>query len=232
MTNAIFLSFAADRDVTAGGLPGLPDEAASVVTVLAYGVFGVLGLATGRIEARIGLARLFCLNFIAAALSLMLIALVPTSWTAVISSAGLQGVAIMMVSAVFSFWSVRSLPMRSTLGFAVRLLGMAAVSVLGPALAGLLAAAQGAPVVFLVAATPPLATALWFGALLRRSRLRLSPPPKETSGGASEFGGHGTQFDWGIGIVCGSIGTANQGTCPRTLCASPVDFRLRGRSHP
>ncbi|UEM01384.1 MFS transporter [Skermanella rosea] len=168
ITNAIFLSFAADRVVAAGGLPGLSDEVASVVIFLAYGMFGVLGLATGRIEARIGLAPLLCLIFTAAALSLMLIAVAPTSWIAVIAASGLHGAAIMMVSAVFSFWSVRLFPGRSTLGFTAALLCMAAGSVLGPALAGLLAAAQGPLPMFLAAATPPLATALWFGARLKR----------------------------------------------------------------
>jgi len=175
MSNAIFLSFAADRVVTAGGLAGLPDEVASVVIFLGYGIFGMLGLATGRLEARIGLAPLFCLVFAAAALSLVLIALAPTSWSAVIAASGLHGVAIMMASAVFSFWSVRLFPGRSTLGFTAALLSMAAGSVLGPALAGLLAAVQGPLVMFLAAAIPPLATALWFGAKLTRARPRLPP---------------------------------------------------------
>lgn len=173
MTNAVFLSFAADRVVAAGGLPGLPDEAASPVIFIGYGICGVLGLATGRIEARTGLAPLFCAIFAAAALSLVLIALAPTSWGAVLAASGLHGAAIMMVSAVFSFWSLRLFPGRGTLGFTATLLSMAAGSVLGPALAGLLAAAQGPLVMFLAAATPSLAAALWFGVRLRRPR----PPP-------------------------------------------------------
>lgn len=175
ITNAIFLSFAADRVVSAGGLDGLPDKAAAAIIFLGYGLCGVLGLATGRIEAKIGLAALFCLIFAAAALSLALIALAPTSWSAVIAASGLHGVAIMMVSAVFSFWSLRMFPGRGTLGFTATLLGMAAGSVLGPALAGLLAAAHGPVVMFLTAAAVPLAMALWFGARLRHPRPRLPP---------------------------------------------------------
>ncbi|HEX6144684.1 MAG TPA: MFS transporter [Geminicoccaceae bacterium] len=175
MANAVFLSFAADRVVAAGGLPGLPDEAASAVIFLGYGICGVLGLATGRIEAWSGLAPLFCAIFAAAALSLVLIAIAPNSWTAVLAASGLHGVAVMMVSAVFSFWSLRLFPGRGTLGFTATLLSVAAGSVLGPALAGLLAAAQGPKVMFLAAAAPPLATALWFGARLRRPRPRLPP---------------------------------------------------------
>jgi len=178
MTNAIFLSFAADRVVAAGGLAGLPDEAASAVIFLGYGIFGLLGLATGRVEARIGLAPLFCIIFTAGALSLVLIALAPTSWTAVIAASGLHGMAIMMVSAVFSFWSVRLFPGRSTLGFTAALLSVATGSVLGPVLAGLLAEAQGPQVMFLAAAIPALATALWFGSKLSRPRPRLPSVPK------------------------------------------------------
>lgn len=179
MANAVFLSFAADRVVAAGGLPGLPDEAASAVIFLGYGICGVLGLATGRIEAWSGLAPLFCAIFAAAALSLVLIALAPNSWSAVLAASGLHGVAVMMVSAVFSFWSLRLFPGRGTLGFTATLLSVAAGSVLGPALAGLLAAAQGPKVMFLAAAAPPLATALWFGARLRRPRPRLPPAAGE-----------------------------------------------------
>ncbi len=177
MTNAVFLSFAADRVVAAGGLPGLADSVASVVIFLGYGVFGVLGLLTGRLEARIGLAALFCLIFSSGALSLVLIGIAPTSWSAVIAASGLHGMAIMMVSAVFSFWSVRLFPGRSTLGFTAALLSVAAGSVIGPALAGLLAAAQGPGVMFLVAALPSLTAAAWFAVLLLRERPRLPPAP-------------------------------------------------------
>jgi hypothetical protein len=45
-------------------------------------------------------------------------------------------------------------------------------SVLGPGLAGLLAEAQGPVVMFLVAAVPPLATALWVGGQLPWVRAR------------------------------------------------------------
>jgi len=175
ITNAIFLSFAADRVVAAGGLPGLPDAAASVAIFLAYGICGVLGLATGRIEARTGLAPLLCAIFAAAALSLILVAIAPRSWIAVLAASGLHGVAVMMVSAVFSFWSLRLFPGRGTLGFTAALLSVAAGSVVGPALAGFLATSLGPAVMFLVTAVPPLATALWFGAKLRRARPRLPP---------------------------------------------------------
>jgi len=174
-TNAVFLSFAADRVVGAGGLPGLPDRAAAAVIFLGYGVFGLVGLATRRIEAGIGLAALCCAIFAAGALSLALIALAPGSWTAVIAASGLHGAAIMTISAVFSFWSLRMFPGRGTAGFTATLLGVAAGSVLGPALAGLLATSEGPETMFLTAAVPPLAAALWFGARVRRPSPNLPP---------------------------------------------------------
>ena len=179
MTNAIFLSFAADRVVTAGGLPGLPDADASVVIFLCYGVCGLIGLATGRIEARLGLAPLLCGIFAAGAASLILIALAPTVWSGVVSASGLHGAAIMMASAVFSFWSLRLFPGRGALGFTATLLCMASGSVAGPALAGLLADAEGPAAMFLAAAGPPFAMALWFAARLSRPRPRL---PSSTLG--------------------------------------------------
>ncbi len=175
MANAVFLSFAADRVVAVGGLPGLPVEAASTVIFLSYGIFGVLGLATGWVETRIGLAPLLCAIFSAATLSLALIGVVPSSWVSVLAASGLHGVAVMMVSALFSFWSLRLFPGRGTLGFTATLLSVAAGSVLGPALAGFLAAYLGPEVMFLIAALPPLATALWFGAKLGQPRPRLPP---------------------------------------------------------
>ena len=142
---------------------------------LCYGVFGLIGLATGWFESRLGLAPLLCGIFGAGAVSLALIALAPTSWSGVVAASGLHGVAIMMVSAVFSFWSLRLFPGRGTLGFTATLLCMASGSVAGPALAGLLADAVGAAVMFLIAAIPSLVMAFWFSARLSSPRPRLPP---------------------------------------------------------
>jgi predicted MFS family arabinose efflux permease len=163
-TNAVYLSFAADRVVAAGGLAGLPDAAASAVIFLGYGVCGIVGLATGRMEARIGLAPLLGAIFAAIAVSLALVALAPGSWSAVLASAGLHGAAVMTISAVFSFWSLRLFPGRGSLGFTAALFGLAVGSVLGPAAAGSLVDTLGAKVSFLIASAPPLVLAGLFAA--------------------------------------------------------------------
>ncbi len=159
-SNAVFLSFAADRVVAAGGLAGLPDRAAPGAIFLAYGLCGLLGLATGRIEARLGLAWLLTAIFAAFAASLVLVAWAPGSWTAVLLAAGLHGAAVMTISAVLSFWSLRLFPGRGSLGFTAALVGVALGSVAGPALAGALADLADLATAFVVAAVAPLAAAL------------------------------------------------------------------------
>jgi hypothetical protein len=61
-------------------LTGLPDKAAPAVIFLAYGICGLVRLATGRIEARLGLAPLLSAIFAAFAASLVLVALASGSW--------------------------------------------------------------------------------------------------------------------------------------------------------
>jgi len=158
ITSAIYLSFAADRIVNAGGLPGVPEQAAAPVVFMAYGVVGIIGLATGRFERWFGLVSLLGGIFCCLTLSLALIAIAPLSWPAVLVSAGLQGACVMTISAVFSFWSLRLFPDLPASGFTMTLLMVATGSVLGPALAGLISGAFGATTMFLVAAALSLAT--------------------------------------------------------------------------
>ncbi len=160
-TNATYISFAADRVVAAGGLAGLPDMAAAPVIFLCYGLCGLTGVWTGRIEAAIGLGLLLRIIFAAAALSMVLVALAPTSWTGVLISSGLHGAALMSVSAIFSFWSFRLFPGRGTFGFTAALLGLAAGSVIGPAIAGYLADGVGPRAMFMLAGVPAVAVACW-----------------------------------------------------------------------
>ena len=168
-SNAVYLSFAADHVVAAGGLAGLPDRAAAAVIFIAYGIFGVVGLATGRIEARVGIVSLLGAIFAAFAASLVLVALAPGAWGPVLVSAGLHGAAVMTISAVLAFWSLRLFPGRGSLGFTAALVGVAAGSVLGPALAGTLADVAGLTTAFLVTAAAPLtATLVLTGRLLGR----------------------------------------------------------------
>jgi predicted MFS family arabinose efflux permease len=169
LSNAVYLAFAADHVVAAGGLAGLADRAAGAVIFLGYGLFGIVGLATGRIEARLGIVPLLGAIFAAFAASLVLVALAPDAWATVLVSAGLHGAAVMTISAVLSFWTLRLFPGRGSLGFTAALVAVALGSVLGPALAGTLADVAGLTTAFLVTATAPLAaTMVLAGRLLWR----------------------------------------------------------------
>ncbi len=170
VTNAVFLSFAADHVVASGGLRGLPDRTAAAVIFLSYGICGLVGLATGRVEARLGLPALLGTIFAAFLASLLLVAMLPGSWGAVLASAGLHGAAVMMISAVLSFWSLRMFPGRGSLGFTAALIGVASGSVIGPAAAGVLADAADLKTALLAAAAIPLAAMIAFAELARRDR--------------------------------------------------------------
>lgn len=161
-TNAVYLSFAADRVAAEGGLAGLPDRATPAVIFLGYGLCGLVGLATGRLEARCGLAALLAAIFAAFAVSLTLVALTPGSWPGILASAGLHGAAVMTVSAVLSFWSLRLFAGHGSLGFTAALVAAAIGSALGPALAGGLVDAIGPEWAFLTLAVPPLVVAIAF----------------------------------------------------------------------
>lgn len=161
-SNAIYVSFAADHVVASGGLPGLPEGAAAAVIFLGYGICGLAGLATARMEARLGVPALLGAIFAAFAASLALVALAPGSWAAVLASAGLHGAGVMTVSAVLAFWSLRLFPGRGSLGLTAALIAVAAASVAGPALAGTLADATGLGTAFLVTAAVPLTAAAVF----------------------------------------------------------------------
>jgi predicted MFS family arabinose efflux permease len=167
-TNGAWLSFAADRVVSAGGLPGLPERAAAAVIFLAYGLFGLIGLATRPIEARIGLNALLSAIFAAFAASLVLTGLWPADWPSVVAAAGLHGAAVMTISAVLSFWSLRLFPGRGSFGFTAALIAAAAGSVIGPAAVGPLLTSLGPRSAFIVMAVP--AALIAFACVGQRAR--------------------------------------------------------------
>ena len=171
-TNSVYFSFAADRVVEVGGLPGLRSGAAAGIIFLSYGAFGMLGTLTGRAEAKTGTGWLLRLVYAGAALSLALLGLAPQSWPGVIVSAGLQGAALMSASAIFSIWSLRLFPEHGTTGFVVALIALALGSLLGPGMAGLVSTRFGPNVMFLVTTFPLLMVTFWPAALASRPHMQ------------------------------------------------------------
>lgn len=167
-TNAVYFSFSADHVVNSGGLAGLPANASAAMIFFAYGVYGLLGVMTGAAEARAGIGWLLRSVFAAAGLSHILIAFAPQSWPAVLASAGIQGAALMAVSALISMWSLRLFPGQATTGFVAALMALALGSIAGPAAAGLVADASGAMLMFMLASLPLFIITLWPGRWVSR----------------------------------------------------------------
>ncbi len=82
-----------------------------------------------------------------------------------------MGVHVMMTSAILAFWSEQLFPFLLSLSFTAALLAMAAGSVVGPDLAGIMSDTFGAKAMFLSAAALPTITTI----LLRDRHIREVP---------------------------------------------------------
>ncbi|WP_111557288.1 MFS transporter [Paracoccus sediminilitoris] len=165
----VFISFATDRVVRAGGLEGRPLQASPAVMFIIYGIAGLATLGTAAIKDRIGLPRLVRGLLVVSALSL--IAVLPTSWPGVAAAAALQGIFVMMMCAVLAFWSERLFPELPSFSFTETLMAVALGSVVGPALAGVLSDGLSLAAMFLSAAALSGATAI----AMRRRLIRETP---------------------------------------------------------
>ena len=162
ITNSIYLSFAVDRVTHSGGLAGLPTNLSGPVLYIAFGLGGLIGLATADIKQRTGLPALVRAILICSCVSVALIGAWPAAWWSVLLSAALQGLCVMVLSAIFSFWSESLYPNTPTLGFTVVLSLFAAGNIVGPVLAGYSTTAFGPQPMFFATAALSLATALLF----------------------------------------------------------------------
>lgn len=158
-TSSIYITFAVDRIAGAGGVAGLSPHASGGAVFICYGLFGLLGLLTGSAKAALGLPWLLRLLMLTCAASFAALAFLPATWVGVVLSAGLQGMTVMMMSAVLAFWSDRLFPALPSQSFTAVLLAVSAGSVIGPALAGVAADTVGAKPMFIATATFAAATA-------------------------------------------------------------------------
>lgn len=148
LTSSVYIAFAADLVAATDGLPAVSRPAAPGVLFVVYGLGGLVGLATAVWERLLGFRTVLAAVFTASALSLSLLAGLPGWWPSVVASAALQGVAVMTVSALLSFWTARLYPESATTAFTVVVIALASGSVVGPALAGLMLEPLGPATVF------------------------------------------------------------------------------------
>ncbi|MES1923972.1 MFS transporter [Salinisphaera sp. T31B1] len=171
VTNGFYLSFAVDHVSQAGGLAGIATALSGPVLYIALGIGGTVGFLTADIKTRIGLTALVRGIFTCSLASLCLLGLLPTAWSALLLSAALQGACIMVLSAIFSFWSSRLHPGLPTLGFTATLAMFALGNIVGPALGGFLAGPLGLAWTFVAQAAISLATIVLFPGQPRRQSL-------------------------------------------------------------
>jgi len=178
--SAVYISFAADHLVGAGGVPGLPTAAMPALLFICYGLFGLAALGTGRAKAALGLPMLLRLIMLAGAASVALLAVLPPSGGRLILSAGLQGLHVMMTSAVLAFWSDRLFPTLPSLSFTAALLATATGNVIGPAVAGVMSDAFGAEAMFLgTALLPAITAAAMLDRVVQERPVRIAVPDHE-----------------------------------------------------
>jgi predicted MFS family arabinose efflux permease len=164
-TSAIYLAFAADLISGAGGLPGLAPELSGAAVFASYGAGGFVGLLTGDAEKRAGIGPLLRGVFLASAASLALAAAAPESWAATTAAAATQGACLMVISAIFSLWTLRLNPDLPAMGFCAVLVAFAAGNIAATAAAGVAAELWSLAAVFWGSAAVSLLTA---GALASR----------------------------------------------------------------
>lgn len=159
-TSAIFISFAADLMRGDEGVAGIPTDAAPALVFICLGFFGLAGLFTGGLKQVVGLPWLLRALMLSGAVSVALLAILPNTLARLIASSGLQGIHIMMTSAVLALWSERLFPTLPSLSFTAALLASATGSVLGPAVAGVISGTFGAKAMFAGAAVLPTIAAV------------------------------------------------------------------------
>jgi len=178
--SAVYISFAPDHLAGEGGVPGLSKAATPALLFICYGLFGLAALGTGRAKAALGLPMLLRLIMLAGAASVAFVAVLPPTWGGLILSAGLQGLHVMMTSAVLAFWSDRLFPTLPSLSFTAALLATATGNVIGPAVAGVMSDAFGAEAMFLgTALLPAITAAAMLDRVVQERPIRIAGPEHE-----------------------------------------------------
>lgn len=156
LVTAVYWTFTVRLIVEAGGtLPfafAAGQEGLRVGFWVVLGLSGSVGALAGDCVGRFGLRCSYVATMIGIAAALLLAALAPGQWPALVPSAVLFGGMFIMITGILGVWSMRVFHDRPSAGFGMTFFFFTAGAMAGPALVGLGAAATGLAAMFVAAA--------------------------------------------------------------------------------
>ncbi|OHY98341.1 MFS transporter [Salinicola sp. MIT1003] len=156
LASAAYWTFSSEAVVMLGHF----DQAMTNIVWILIGVAGLIGSLAGDLVKRLGLNVTHRATLAALALSLGLLALIPSSLPAVLFSAALFGGAYIMLTGVYLVWGIRLYADRPAIGLGLPFLMIAVGQIVGSPLAGYLIGSRGYAFCFIVFALIALATML------------------------------------------------------------------------
>lgn len=154
--SSVYWTFAVDLVAGDGG--ATTSDARLVLGLV--GAASLVGAVSGDLVERLGARPTMVVGSLALSSSLLLIASAPGSWLAVLPSAILFGASYNVLIAVEAVWSAKVFSGRPATGLAAVMVMLAVGLLLGPAMAGVMAASLGLPAAFFAGAPVIAATAL------------------------------------------------------------------------
>lgn len=155
-TGTVYWTYAVDLVSRAGGFPA----SAGPLLWTAVGVTGIAGVATGDLISRLGLRLSLVATLTALGVATGVLGAAPMSWVALGISAALFGSSFMALSALLVTWTSTVFPDQPGTGFSATQVFLAAGTITGPALMGVVAGRFGMETAFIVTALLALLTAL------------------------------------------------------------------------
>jgi predicted MFS family arabinose efflux permease len=171
--SSVYWTFAVDLVASEGGAS---PQAARLVLAL-VGAASLVGAVSGDLLERIGARATIAGGALALAGSLVLLAVAPGSWPAVVPSAILFGASYNVLLAVDAIWSAQVYAGRPATGLAAVMFVLATGLLIGPAAAGVMASELGMPAAFLAGAAVTAAVML----LTPREELARRRLPRRTA---------------------------------------------------
>jgi predicted MFS family arabinose efflux permease len=152
----VYWTYAVDLVSSAGGF----SASAGPLLWTAVGFTGIAGVATGDIISRLGLRLSLIAGLTALGVATGVLGAVPTSWVTLGISAALFGTSFMALSALLVTWTSTVFPDQPGTGFSATQIFLAAGTITGPAIMGVVASRFGMETVFIITGLLALSTAL------------------------------------------------------------------------